>query len=237
MRKAAVGLCAIVALHIFHVMADDGLGVLTNKIDAALAMPGKPVLVDNRFCGISFAERVTKRSSSTRKVRDGNGFESNPRVKLKKPFRKFTDAILTYTEHGYLENVSLVYVFPKIRDDKDMATSTKEFSEVALVIGKKYGMTFVDGTYDRCVLAKKNGSREVVACYEFDSPTAVYRIQAVMEAWTCQRARVLMKGTAPLQTNDERYLVMIVSVDNKKSSEQERDERLKELNTNGADAL
>ncbi len=139
MRTAAVGLCAIVALHIFHVMADDGLGVLTNKIDAALAMPGKPVLVDNRFCGISFAERVTKRSSSTRKVRDGNGFESNPRVKLKKPFRKFTDAILTYTEHGYLENVSLVYVFPKIRDDKDMAASTKEFSEVALVIGKNMG--------------------------------------------------------------------------------------------------
>jgi hypothetical protein len=58
-----------------------------------------------------------------------------------------------------------------------------------------------------------------------------------MEAWTCVRARLALKGTASIPDQEDRYLVMIVSVDNKKADELEGKERVKTLNPEGGDVL
>jgi len=192
---------------------------------------GRPILLSDTFCGISFAERRPPKHPS-RKVKDAYGFMSPAKTKLKKPFRNFKEVILTFTEHGILKNVSLVYVPPKIKSQKDIENATKEFTEVAVVIAKKYGMTWIDGSYQGSVLERK-GSRDILACYEFDNVNALYRIQVVMEAWTCVRTRLALRGSASLPDQEDRYLVMIVSVDNKKADELEGKERVKTLNLEG----
>ena len=201
----------------------------------AVVHVGRPILASDMFCGISFAERQQPKRFA-RKVKDSYGFITPARTKLKKPFRNFKEAVLTYTEHGILKNVSLVYVPPKMKSQKDIESATKEFTEVAVVIAKKYGMTWIDGIYQGSIL-ERNGNREVLACYEFDSVDSFYRIQVVMEAWTCVRARLALKGTASLPDQEDRYLVMIVSVDNKKADELEGKERVKTLNLEGGDVL
>ena len=203
-----------------------------NAIEAATPKVGKPILVEDKFCDISFMDKVPADGNiAVRKVKDANGFESFPRVRLKKPFRKFIEATLTYTSGGTLSNVSLIYVFPKVRAQKDVEAAAKEFNEIVRVIGAKYEMNAANGLYVHPALTLRDGKRETIACREFNSVAPIYtpslyRIQVALDVWTRSRARASLKGTLPPQVRNENYLVLVVSVDNKRVEAME-----------GADAL